>query len=335
MGRGVPGRKISPCTMVLRRGVQWSMMAELSHVSEVPRTMSPEQMDGNENPRILVVGGNGNMGRRFVSAFRDRGCTVQCLDLLDDEGRPVPPAQRAEAVRDADIVMLAVPMGVVVSVAEALGPDLRPDALFCDINSLKEDVCAAMARSPAAEVLGLHPMFGPTVSDFDGQTLIVCPVRVGPRGRWLRRQLAELGLVEHESSPEAHDRMMAVVQVLVHFRTLVMGETLRRSGIGIADSLNYTSPIYRLELAFVGRLYVQDPGLYAEIEMQNPYGPEVRRAFVETCTDLKNMLDEGDRTSFRTMFSRVREYFGDFGTEAHATSDAIIDHLVTTRKSDG
>ena len=65
--------------------------------------------------------------------------------------------------------------------------------------------------------------------------------------------------------------------------------------------------------------------------MQNPYGADVRRAFVEACTDLTQMLDQGDRKSFRSMFSRVRRYFGAFGPEAHISSDAIIDHLVAVK----
>ena len=43
------------------------------------------------------------------------------------------------------------------------------------------------------------------------------------------------------------------------------------SGVGVEDSLRYTSPIYRLELAFVGRLFAQDPDLYGEIIRTNSY----------------------------------------------------------------
>ena len=66
-------------------------------------------------------------------------------------------------------------------------------------------------------------------------------------------EFQSLGAETIKSEPKRHDQIMAVVQVLVHFRTLVMGEALRQSGIGIQESLHFTSPIYRLELAVVGR----------------------------------------------------------------------------------
>jgi chorismate mutase/prephenate dehydrogenase len=273
--------------------------------------------------RILVVGGEGRMGRRFCEAFRTRGHTVTTLDEHVND-----PSLRAEAVRLADVVMLAVPMGAAVEVARSLAPHVRRGALLCDINSLKEAVCEAMSEGFAGEVLGLHPMFGPTVHTLKGQKVVVCPVRSGPMGQWLRDELAALGMEEVVSDPSSHDRRMAVVQVLVHFRTLVMGEALRRAGVGIEDSLELTSPIYRLELAVVGRLFVQDPDLYAEIEMQNPYGPEIRRAFVGACIEMMSVCDSGDRDRFRAMFSEIRSYFGPFAQVAHELSDRIIDNLV-------
>jgi len=263
------------------------------------------------------------MGKRFCEMFRAGGHQVSVLEADTSD-----PPSRAEAVRNSDVVMLAVPMHAAVDVARELAPHLGQDALMCDINSLKESVCAVMSDHCAGEVVGLHPMFGPTVHSLKGQKVVVCPVRTGPLTGWLRAELSALGLEEVVSDPTSHDRRMAVVQVLVHFRTLVMGEALRRAGVGIEESLELTSPIYRLELAVVGRLFVQDPDLYAEIEMQNPYGPEIRRAFVGACIDMMSVCDSGDRDRFRAMFGDIRAYFGDFATHAHDLSDQIIESLV-------
>jgi chorismate mutase/prephenate dehydrogenase len=264
------------------------------------------------------------MGARFASELAARG---HAIDILE----PGDPRPEAEVVAAADIVMLAVPMRLAAARATALGPHVRPDALLCDINSLKVEVCAAAASASRGEVLGLHPMFGPSVHTLDRQKLVVCRVRDGQITNDFLAELAALGLALFESTPEIHDRMMAVVQVLTHFRTLVMGEALRRVGVGIEESLDYTSPIYRLELAVVGRLFVQDPDLYAEIEMQNPFGDEVRKAFRDAATDVSALIETADREGFRTMFAGVRSYFGPFGEEAHELSDSVID-LVAAQK---
>jgi prephenate dehydrogenase len=235
---------------------------------------------------------------------------------------------RAAVVKAADLVVLAVPMGAAVEVARELGPWVREDALLCDINSLKGEICEVMGEVCRGEVLGMHPMFGPTVASLLRQKWVLCPVRPGRWSRWLEGELGKLGLELLRSEPRAHDRMMSAVQVLVHFHTLVMGEALRRAGLGVEESLRFTSPIYRIELAVVGRLFGQDPDLYAEIEMSNPYGREVLGHFLEATLSLKEIIDAGDRDAFRGVFGEVAEHFGEFKGEALALSDFLIEELV-------
>ncbi|MGM0576836.1 MAG: prephenate dehydrogenase/arogenate dehydrogenase family protein [Myxococcota bacterium] len=277
--------------------------------------------------KVLIVGGAGRMGRRLREVLEDRGHRVDVLDRGDAR-------EPAEVVRAADVTILAVPMSAAVEATRALAPHVRPDALFCDINSLKVEVCRAAEEVCPGEVLGLHPMFGPSVRSFAGQKVVVCRIRSGPRTDWLLGELRALDMALHPSDPETHDRMMAVVQVLVHFRTLVMGEALRRIGVPIEDSLAFTSPAYRLELAVVGRLFAQDPDLYAEIEMQNPFGAEVRRAFVEAAGDLRDIADGGDRAGFHDLFVGVGEHLGAFVDEAYRLSDEVIEAVIAADRDD-
>jgi len=299
-----------------------SLMHSLVEASH--RLQESERGAADISRKLLIVGGGGQMGQLLGAAFSARGHAVDVLEAPDVN----PGRDRAAATASADIVMLAVPMHLAAGVARELGPHVRPDALFCDINSLKSEVCAAMLESCAGEVLGTHPMFGPSVHSLRRQKVVVCPVRPGPLGAWLTTELADLGMEIVESEPERHDRMMAVVQVLVHFRTLVMGEALRATGVPVTESLAYTSPIYRLELAIVGRLYAQDPNLYAEIEMENPFGDEVRAGFLEAAERLANVVRSGDREAFCAQFSEVSDYFSDFSADALALSDFLIDRLV-------
>ena len=298
-------------------------LVELSH--EIQEEMLSETLRAERTAhprRVLIVGGKGGMGRLLGGALARRGHEIATLERDDGQDRP-------EAVRRADIIVIAVPMAVACTVVDELGPHVRADALLCDINSLKKSVCEAMAASCAGEALGLHPMFGPTVHALRRQKVVVCPVRPGPVGAWLRRELGHMGLELIDSDPATHDRMMAVVQVLVHFSTLVMGEALRKTGVSVEESLQFTSPIYRLELAFVGRLFAQNPNLYAEIEMSNPEGAPVRRCFLEAARVLDRTISGGDRTAFRELFGGVSRYFQDFSREAMQLSDFIIDTMVT------
>jgi chorismate mutase/prephenate dehydrogenase len=302
---------------VARRLMQ--VLVESSHDEQdaVGRGASPSL----QPRRFLLIGGDGRMGRLISAQLRGRGHTVTVLER--DDGQ-----QAATLVAAAEIVVVAVPMGAAVQVIETVGPMLRADQLLCDINSLKRSVCAAMETACVGEIVGLHPMFGPTVGTLRRQKVVWCPVRTGVLAAWLKDEFGRMGVELVETTPETHDRMMAVVQVLVHYSTLVMGDALRRTGVDLEQSLAFTSPIYRLELAFVGRLFTQDPDLYAEIEMSNPHGKEVRRCFRDAAAQLAETIETGDRGEFRHAFLQIRDYFHGFGDEAMAVSDWIIDSLV-------
>lgn len=279
--------------------------------------------EGAQPRELLVVGGGGGMGRRLAQTFAARGHRVAVLE------RGGSPEERRAAAAAAEVVLLCVPMAAVCEVARELGPALRPDALLADVNSLKAEICGVMAQAHPGEVLGLHPMFGPGVATLRRQKVVVCPVRPGPRAAWLEAELGALGLDLVQASPEEHDRVMAVVQVLVHFSTLTLGETLRSSGISLRRSLDFTSPIYRLELAFIGRLFAQDPALYAGIEMGNPHGPEVRARFVAAARAWAEAADSGDVEGFRARFVAVQQSLDGFAEEARRLSDLLIDTLVS------
>ena len=297
-----------------------NVLVEASHRLQARQLAEGKRAD--VSPRhFLIIGGGGGMGSLFCGALRERGHRVSILEA-DDGQDP------AALVPAAEVVVVCVPMDKACEVARSVGPLLNEDALLCDVNSLKSEVCQAMAEAFDGQVLGTHPMFGPSVSTLRRQKVVVCPVRPGPLTDWLPREFAQMGLEIIESDPSHHDRMMAVVQVLVHFHTIVMGEALRRTGITIEESLRFTSPIYRLELSIVGRLFAQDPGLYAEIEMTNPYGPEVIEHFSAAAQHVAKVVRDGQRQTFHETFGAVTDYFSAFSTEAMQLSDFLIDTLV-------
>lgn len=299
------------------------VLVEESH--RIQERVSIERARSETPHDFLIIGGAGRMGRRLGGDLAARGHSVESFDLDDER-------DLATLISAADIVMIAVPMSEAVRVAGAVAPLVRPDALLCDINSLKADVCAAMEDGASGEVLGLHPMFGPTVHSLRRQKVVACRRRTGPLSDWLLAEFGRMGLDVVEADPDAHDRMMAVVQVLVHFSTIVMGEALRRCGetLGaeVEESLRFTSPIYRLELAFVGRLFAQDPALYAEIVMTNPHGARARADYREAVESITRAVDAGDRAAFAELFTGTRSYFHGFAEEAMRLSDHIIDSLV-------
>ena len=273
----------------------------------------------SEKVNFLIVGGNGRMGKMFSDVFQARGHRVDVID----KGQEI----TSEKVSAADVVMLAVSMDKAVEVAKEVSPLVREDALLCDINSLKKDICEEMAKGCNGQVLGMHPMFGPTKS-LRRQKVVLCSVKDGARAEWFISELGKLGCEFVVAEPEVHDNAMAIIQVLMHFHTMVMGEALKRSGTKLEETLPFVSPVYRLELALVGRLFAQDPGLYAEIEMANPKGDALREEFIKAASDLHELLKAKDKKGFSESFEAVGDYFKNFSQEAVSLSNDLIDTVV-------
>ena len=163
-----------------------------------------------------------------------------------------------------------------------------------------------------------------------GQRIVLTPGRdiTGEWGGWLKTMLHARGLNVLETTPEAHDQAMSIVQVLTHFSTEVMGRALTALEASARGTLEFTSPVYLMELLMTARHFAQSADLYASIQMSNPATPKVTQAFVEAAAEWRQALASGDRARFRQMFEEVRAHFGDFTGEALEQSSYLIDRLV-------
>ncbi len=271
--------------------------------------------------KVAVIGGAGQMGTLIARLFRELGHEVWIADLATE----LSPEQAAAS---ADVVVISVPIQVTSEVIEKLGRRVRPDALLMDVTSVKQAPLQAMLRSTRASVIGTHPMFGPGVHTLQGQRVVLCRGRGESWHAWLTQMLEARGLVVTEAAADEHDRAMALVQVLTHFQTQVLGWALSRSGVSLELSRRFTSPAYLMELYVAARHFAQDPLLYGPIEMLNPDTQNVTAAFRRAADELSEILQSRDQARFSRMFDEVRAYFGGFAAEATEQSSFMIDRLI-------
>jgi prephenate dehydrogenase len=268
-----------------------------------------------------IIGGTGKMGGLFGSVLARHGFEILA------SGRSTPLSNR-ELAEESDLVMVSVPIRSTVGVIGEIAPLLTGEQLLCDLTSLKGEPVKAMLSSKA-QVLGTHPLFGPTVSSLRNQTIILTPARCGSAlslrlPEILRNEGANLVVM----TPEAHDRLMAVIQGLTHFGNLCMADAIRRTGTDLAAALEATSPVYRIQMGLIGRLLSQDPTLYGDMLQMNPYVPEVLSGFEGAASDLRGRVESGDLSSFTEFFERVAEMYRPYRDQAAAETDALIEFMV-------
>lgn len=298
----------------LYRLVLWgSRDRQATLLAQVPLTDEPK--------KVAIIGGKGAMGACMATLFSDLGHVVMVTDVDT-------PLSSREACEHADVVVISVPIVDTVDVIRELGPYVRADALLTDVTSVKQEPMAAMLDATKASVVGMHPLFGPSVHSLQGQRVVMCPGRGDAWHDWLRDVLEARGLLVMDSTPQAHDEAMAVVQVLVHFATEVLGSTLAELGTSIEDTLAFTSPIYLIELSMAARHFAQSPDLYASIQFGNPATQRVTDTFVDVAQRQRDAVAGRDREQIRDMFARVSEMFGPFTARAMQQTSFLIDRVV-------
>jgi chorismate mutase/prephenate dehydrogenase len=266
--------------------------------------------------KIVVVGGAGALGRIFVDMFKRSGYPVVIL-----EQRDWPNA--AEIFEDAGLVMVAVPIKITENIIAKLG-QLPADCVLVDITSTKHKPLTAMLNAHKGPVLGLHPMFGPDVSSLVKQVVVVCHGRDGDKYQWLLQQIHIWGAMQQVVDAQEHDDAMVFIQVMRHFCSFVFGAHLAGENPNLKQLISLSSPIYRLELAMVGRLFAQDPALYADIIFDNKGSLSLLSKFNQQFLKALSLVETNNKGDFIKQFLKIGSWFGDYSKQSLVDSKKLL-----------
>jgi chorismate mutase/prephenate dehydrogenase len=272
---------------------------------------------------VGVIGGTAGMGAFLARVFISGGHDVEMTGL--DAGDP----SVVVAARH-DLVVIAVPIAATVEVIREVAPHIRSGACLMDVTSLKRAPLEAMLRFAPSDVavVGSHPMFGPHGADFDRQKVVLCRGRGDNAFDRVRRLYESFGAEVIEADADEHDRHMALIQVLVHEKTMVLGSVLERMRADLGRSLQFASPIYRTELAMIGRMFSQGAALYADILTSNPDGARVCHLFEQESAHFARAVAMSDRAAVVSRFEQIAAFMTDFAAWARKESDAILHDLL-------
>ncbi|MFT5278339.1 MAG: chorismate mutase/prephenate dehydrogenase [Arenicella sp.] len=266
--------------------------------------------------KVVIIGGGGALGKLFVQLFEQSEYKV-CVLEKDDWQRS------DEIFANAGLVIVAVPIKLTSSVIQGLN-SLPPDCVLSDITSVKNEPLEAMLAVHKGPVVGLHPMFGPDSPGMIKQVVVVCHGRFEAQYAWLIDQMRTWGAVIHESSCKEHDSAMAFIQVMRHFSTFVYGQHLKEEDPNLESLLMFSSPIYRLELAMVGRLFAQEPSLYADIIFNNAESLALLKRFHVRFGQALQLVEAEDKAEFVLQFNQTKQWFGDYAKQCLMDSKQLL-----------
>ncbi len=222
----------------------------------------------------------------------------------------------AEAVADADLVVLCVPVGAMEDVARAIGPHLKPGATLSDVGSVKRAVIDAVAPfvPEGVHFIPAHPLAGTEHSGprsgfaelFDNRFCILVPV-AGTDPAAVAR-LADLwrgmGSNVDEMDADHHDLVLAVTSHTPHLIAYTM--------VGVADELRRVTDSEVIKYSAAGfrdftRIAASDPTMWRDVFLHNKEATlEILGRFTEELFALQRAIRLGDGDHLHAYFTRTR-----------------------------
>ncbi len=266
---------------------------------------------------ICIVGGAGQLGRFFATHFKRSGHQVSIIETED-----WPMADKVFAT--ADLALVAVPIKATDEVIQRLG-NLPAHCILADITSIKHQPLQRMLQIHSGPVVGLHPMFGPGLSHLARQLMLYCDGRDAESYQWLLKQFELWGCYVRVVNAKEHDEVMSIVQALRHFNTFIAGWQLKASNTDLNQLTAMSSPIYRMELALIGRLFAQEPELYVDILLKASHGLDILKQYQELYHQACKWLENKDREQLIEQFKEIAEYFGSWKEDFFNQSDTLLE----------
>jgi len=234
---------------------------------------------------IGIIGGTGGMGKWFADFFKKGGYPVLA------SGRRTGVTIQG-MVKKCQVVVVSVPISATCEIIERVGPHMGRESLLMDLTSLKGEPVKSMLKSSVSEVIGLHPLFGTAADSIAGHKIVLCPARTKKWLDWLKEILTKNGADIIETTPERHDELMALVQVLNHLNSITMGMILRESGVDLVELKRFATPMFHTKLDTIEKVFTNNPRLYAEIITLNPNIHKILDLYGKTLSDLKSLISK-------------------------------------------
>ncbi len=221
-----------------------------------------------------------------------------------------------EAVEDADLVVLCVPVGAMEAVAQEIAPALKPGATISDVGSVKRAVIDAVTPHlpDAVHFVPAHPLAGTEHSGprsgfaelFDNRWCLLVPVDGTDRAavERLEQFWQGLGAQTDEMDADHHDLVLAVTSHAPHLIAYTM--------VGVADDLRRVTDSEVIKYSAAGfrdftRIAASDPTMWRDVFLTNREATlEILGRFTEELFALQRAIRTGDGDMLFDYFTRTR-----------------------------
>ena len=222
----------------------------------------------------------------------------------------------AEAVKDADIVILCTPIGVYGKIAEEIRPHLKPGAILSDVGSVKASVVRDVAPHIPAGVhfVAGHPIAGTEQSGpeagfaelFDGRWCILTPEPDTDRMAIAQLEAfwRKLGSEVEIMSPEHHDLVLGITSHVPHLIAFnIVNTAAHLERVTDSEVIKFSAGGFR----DFTRIAASDPVMWRDVFLNNKDAVlEMLGRFSEDLVVLQRAIRFGDGETLERLFTEAR-----------------------------
>lgn len=202
--------------------------------------------------KSIAIVGAGKMGLWFCNYFsRKDNYNVSLYDKrkfsLDFElkikGHRITACNTLDqCVKNADIVIICVPIKTTVSVISKCARIMKKGACIVEITSVKTDIFKSLLKIPdSLTALSIHPMFGPGAKNIRNTKILMIPIRNELKEQKLVKSMFNESKVIVIKDSKYHDKLMAIILGMVYYVNLLLATTLCSENIPLLKKFSGTT----------------------------------------------------------------------------------------------
>ena len=271
--------------------------------------------------RVAVIG-LGLIGGSFALAAKAKGIAT---DVVGVESSPLHAAKAlelglvdrvlplAEAVEEADLIVIAVPVDAIPRLAIKILNRVTDRQIVIDVGSTKEELCEIISLHPArSRFVATHPMWGTeysgpsaaTADSFAGRNVVICQKELSESKAVavVEDIYRKLGMEILEMNAEQHDLHAAYVSHISHITSFILSTT-------VLEKEREEEAIFNLAgggFDSTVRLAKSSADTWIPIFMQNKYNIlDVLREYIHQLNLFRKALEKDDVAQLREIIARA------------------------------
>ncbi len=220
-----------------------------------------------------------------------------------------------DAVKDADLIILATPLGAFEEIVELIAPHLKKNAVITDVGSVKTSVAQIFKRHIPKYVHAIagHPVAGTEQSGpkagfgslFKDRWCILTPEDADPQALSdLIKFWESLGSNVEIMSPEHHDQVLAITSHVPHLIAYnIVGTARHLEEVTKSEVIKFSAGGFR----DFTRIAASDPTMWRDVFLNNKEAVlEMLGRFSEDLTALQRSIRYGDGEALFELFDKTR-----------------------------